>query len=321
MPGLPSVFKARVNSGPNYGVWTQVGYRYGVNDQGAYQEYTERGPGALVDQDMQNFFIPNGWTCDVTSEKAGFKLLVARAGWFGNPGVTDWANELAGNIWEMEPSRTDKSLLDADFPFGTLNMNIEPIGNCLGSAGSRQAIRAALDDSNPIWGDAGGGVFGVVLSNMTCYVFDDGSEPPYAPTVAEDGYTYFSCPSADAQIAFTLYKIMHSGVTSFPVSSRTIKHTQLFSSQYETLVSYANVDRVISSASMVNVEGANDFDPAVWTVPQYNPPVNYVASPGDLQYGWLKETPEVSRISNCKWRTVNRYQFGLWLTQLYGQVL
>jgi hypothetical protein len=317
MPGLASIYVARANSGPNFGIWRQVGYRWGVNDQGAFQEYTERGPVNLVILDALDYFIPNGWTTEVSNEKAGLSTLTARAGWYGTPGQTDYANEVAGDIWEMEPSRSDKPLLGADFPFGTVNMNIGPDPPCLGSAGSRLAIQAAIADNNPLWisaEDNENGIATLVLSSGTQYIFDSGFLADYQ--------TYqSSCPTADYPIARTLYKIMQAGTTSFPVTSRTIKHTKLFSSQYNTLASYNNVDRIISSAGMVNIEGCNPQDPAVWTVPQSPAPGQYIVTPGDLQYGWQKETPEVSRISQCKWRTVNRYQFGLWLKQLYGQAL
>jgi hypothetical protein len=167
----------------------------------------------------------------------------------------------------------------------------------------------------------------VVLSSGTCYIFDDGSYPPYNTPISElnpingekNTYTYLPCPSADYQAAFTLYKLMQSGVSDFPLEASVLKHTRFFSSLYGTSLAYSHINQIISTGSMASIEGASGL--FFITLPTQPTPGQYIVLPGDLQYGWYKTRPSVSRVNSWKWRTEQHYQFGLWPVALFGYPL
>lgn len=121
---------------------------------------------------------------------------------------------------------------------------------------------------------------------------------------------------ADAASANTLYLLMKEGVQSFPVESTVLRHTQIVSNRYTVQASYLNCNRIISTASMSSLEGVpGDL---LFVLPPEPTPTQFIETPGDLQYGWRKQRPSVTRLSKFKWRISQAWQFNLWALKIYG---
>lgn len=315
MPGLGPILPPKRNSGPlGDRIWTQKGMTYGVDDSGQFMRYEESGPDLLIDADAQNYFLPGGWTFTVTRQGAGQSLLEARAGWYGDPGTTDYVNEVLESYWEVDPEYVDKDLLSADFPSGVgVSLNTpDPAGGAYyGSSMTRTAIRAALEDIAPSWAPVGIGQWSLFLSNGTTYCFDDGAYPPYSPQIQR-----WPLAAADYAPAYSLYKLLSAGTTSFPVRATRLKFTQLFSNLYQATIGQTNLDRIITTAHMQTLEGAPSA--LFLNIPAMPSAGQIIETPGDLVYGWYKTLPPLTRMAQFKWRSVTTYQFGLWATKLYG---
>ena len=205
------------------------------------------------------------------------------------------------NIWEMEPSDTEKELLGVNFPNGSINLS---------SKDSREAVAKILTDDSAKWYPpyiSGGGN---VTANGIYYIFDSN---------APESDNSIVLPEIDYAPAYSLYLLMKAGMTSFPVEASVIKHTQLVSNQYAVKASFINVNRLLSSSSLYSVEGAPSA--LLFDVPVNPAPSQFIEDPGDLQYAWRKVRPSVTRLAQFKWRIVQNYQFGLWAVNPWGSVI
>ena len=320
MPGLGPIRSPRRNVGPlGERIWTQKGFSYGVDDSGQFMSYEESGPDVLIDADAANFFLPNKWTFTITRLEAGQSLLQAKTGWYGSPGTTDYVNEVLESYWEVDPEYTEKDLLSADFPNGSISLDThdDPGGLYLGSWKTRIAIKQALEDAAPGW-DSGLGIgesgYGTLyLSNGTTYYFDSGTGGHGSEKGAVSLYAF------DYDPAYSLYKLMFANTTAFPVRGVRLKYTQLFSNLYQATVAQARIDRIISTDSMQTLEGAPSS--LFLNIPTLPSPGQYIETPGDLVYGFWKTLPPITRMAQFKWRSVQTYQFGLWATKLYGALI
>ena len=302
--------------------WKQFDWKYGHNDSGDFQSVTAVGFQNDIDAAYLYFFV-NGWTVEVSGMKGFLSRLDAHAGWNGGTAYTD---EVLENIWEQDPEKADKPLLGADFPFtdtsGLNSINLNAVGTIavpLGSAATRLAVQAAVNSAvpNPVWTLQNAGLNDIpslTVDGGKVYAFDGGVGAPYAGDT-----NVVPLPAGDYDAAYSLYKLMAAGFTQFPIEATRIKHTNLFSNLWQAQVAYANVGRIISSASMVSIEGAGEA--LFFSVPQAPTPGQFIETPGDLQYGWLKDRPSVSRLALFKWRTTTVYQFGLFPLRAFGAVL
>ena len=303
MSSRTSSIPPKTNTGALTGLpWLQEGYSYGRNDSGPFQTWITEGLHADVDADANNF-LTGGWTHTVTRKKGGISSMEAHAGWSGGSAYT---TEVLENIWELDPQESEKSLLDADFPNGmqyVLNKK------------TRSALKIMVTDTGGHW-----------MWN-----------PPYATFIASDGHWYvFTAsfatltdttdatylPGDDLDTAYALYLLIMAGVSQFPIDASIIQHTQLVSNRYTLQASFSNVHRIISSVSMTSIEGLpGDL---LFTVPASpgqgaaGAPTQFIQTAGDLQYGWKKARPGVTRLALFKWRVVRRWQFGLWPVLLFG---
>jgi hypothetical protein len=120
--------------------------------------------------------------------------------------------------------------------------------------------------------------------------------------------------------AYSLFLLMANDVSSFPIEATIIRHTQTFSNTYVIPSGlYNNCNRIISRASMYSVEGVPTS--ILYAIPDSPTPTQYIESSGDLQYGWRKVRPSVTRLSRDRWRVTRNWQFGLWAIKLYGTVI
>jgi hypothetical protein len=285
--------------------WFQKGYTYGKNDSGPYQTWIEEGRDADIDTNAA-IFEAQGWTIEVVRLTHKLSRLTAHAGWKG--GAT-YAGEVLENNLELEPEHTDKGILEADFPFGSVNLNTT---GAVGSQKTREALAKMANDENVIWVPPAADPGKATLSTGLAFKFDDGSG-------GADTATYIGLPSSDYGSAFSLYKLMKAGVSQFPMDAPTIRRSYLVSNLYSTLASYSNVRRIISTGSMASIEGVSGS--ALFSVPTQPTPGQFIETSGDLQYGWMKLRPAVTKLAQFKWRIGQNYQFGLWPVKLYGSVL
>lgn len=133
------------------------------------------------------------------------------------------------------------------------------------------------------------------------------------------GYDETKFTGDSAASSFEMFLLMKAGVTSFPVEASLIRHTQIVSNRYTVQASFNNCGRILSRSSMLSIESVpTDLLYALPTTPDVD---QFISTVGDLQYGWRKVRPDVTRMSRFKWRLTQNYQFGLWAIRLYGAVL
>jgi hypothetical protein len=304
MPLNTQVANPIINVGPQgKGVWLQPGLSFGFEESGGFNRFTIAG----TDQEVADYINAgnlNGWNYTLENLKGGLAKVNVSAGWTNQGG-----SEVPENIWELDPAETDKDLLDADFPNGSI-------------AGLSAAFSTVSDmvssGTNYNWVDASQ-TASTYDASLPAYGFDDLPNPLRTDGSGQlDDPLNISLPSADYASAKSLYFLIkkHAG---FPIEASIIRHTQLVSSLYPVQASFNNCNRIISSANMIAIEGMPNG--LLFSVPSEPSPAQFIETPGDLQYGWRKVRPAITRLSRIKWRIVQNYQFGLWAVKLYGQVL
>lgn len=129
----------------------------------------------------------------------------------------------------------------------------------------------------------------------------------------------FEDVSGTADAAIAIYDLMCANVRAFPFEASVIRHTQTVSNIYTVKASFFNTGRIISSASLPALEGV----PAnlLFSVPATPAPTQFIETPGDLQYGWRKARPNISKLALQKWQIVQNYELGLWAIAIHGTVL
>ena len=317
------------NTGPRQGLpWLQKGLSYGQNDSGYYKRIETRGDIASVETDAQQYFAAQ-WEVEIKYDVGGsgapgpgIATMVASTSW-GGPGVI-YSGETPISTWELDAQSTDKGLLEADFPYGIGAGSVSTLA--LVDPESKLAIDAALASSNPYWQPAAGAIPGLLFVNPpsgTVYIFGGVVGVPTPVVGFTYGTTVISVESADYGAAYSLYKLMAAGTTNFAIEAPIIRNTQLFSNLYSAQISYLYVRRILSAATIVNHQGAPAsliFDIASIYPPDVVP-TQFIETPGDLQYGFLKGFPSLSRVSLTKYKTTTNFQFGLWPVKLFGGVL
>jgi hypothetical protein len=327
-------------------VWVQREYTYGINDTGPWQRYKASGRNADV-EGLANELANAGWTVTVTRNVVvdgsgsgdtgfnpetadyGISTVEAQAGW-QFPQI--YGTETPEDIWEFDPQDIQQDLTKADMPFATVAPLVAPVPFSVITTAN--AVKQMIDSNYTfIWADPGTpdvngdptpfGSVGSAQQNPTTgatlqiYAFDD------APNPIQDGSlidpTEIHLPPADYVTAKNLYYALKAGQTEFPQEASIIRHSMVTSNQYAQEASYANVDRIISSSSMYNIEDVpTDI---FFSVPSTPIPTAFLVTPGDLQYGWRKIRPNVTRLNRWKWRIQQNYLFGLYPTQFFGLAL
>jgi hypothetical protein len=287
--------------------------QFGRDDSGRFQRYMYEGTTREVLQAAYAFDL-GGWVYTFTELHGGRSRVEARAGWAGGFKNNYDPNTDDENIWELEQQDTTKPLLSADFPFGSVNLSNNQSGVALQKVLDGQASFNDPNNNNP-------GVPGSILagqpgvsgegSTQISYVFDNGADTT-DPTVIH-------LPSSDYPLVRSLYLLIQKGVDSFPIEASVIKHSSLVSNVNSVKASYFNMNRIISSASMYSVEGAPTE--LFFNIPFAPTVTQFIETYGDLQYGWRKVRPSVTRLAAYKWRIQQSYQFGLWSVKLFGGLI
>ena len=208
------------------------------------------------------------------------------------------------SLWEMFDQKVEKDFLSADMPIGSI-----------GAIDSNDAylIRTAQQQSQQ----------GLVIS---------------APQTPLDGTSWFEDPvdangqtltfngGADVPAAvnpygcYSLLLLVLRGQSSFPVFAPVLRWTQTVTSQYAIQASLLNARNIISTATMYTLESIPSG--LLFSLPNdSNPPTQFIQTPGDLVYGWFKDFPTIRQIARLKWNIVQEWQYGLWPTVIYGDLL
>jgi hypothetical protein len=327
-------------------VFVQRDYQYGTNDTGPWQRFKATGRNSDI-EGLAALLENAGWTITVTRNVVvngsgggdtgfnpatadyGISTLEAQAGW-QFPQI--YGTETPENIWELDPQDFQQDITKANMPFAT----IPPLSTIPPDAvvTTARSIKDMLDSNYTwIWADPGTpdvngnptpfGAVGSAQQNpqtgvaLQIYAFDDGDNPIQDGVLIAPEEIHLA--SADYITAKNLYYAMKAGETEFPEEATIMRHSLVTSNQYAQQASYNNVNRIISSASMYSIEGVptNIF----FNIPTTPAPGAFLVTPGDLQYGWRKIRPNVTRLNRWKWRIQTNYQFGFYPTQFFGLVL
>lgn len=194
-------------------------------------------------------------------------------------------SETAEDVWELSAQDTQKDLLDSDFTnggFATLTAV---------TFYEKQVIQRALSAN---------------ISLATAY----------AQIVAETPGVTIPAVTDNAK---SMFRLMLFGVRAFPIEASIIRHTQTVNNVWSAYASFSNVNRILSNSAMDTLEGAGDL--FLFSLPTIPTATQYIETAGDLQYGWRKIRPSITRLTYNKWQITNVYQFGLWAVKLYGALI
>lgn len=253
---------------------------WGRSDTGYFWVYSFEGTKEEVENDA-GAFSGYGAQFEVEELRGGRARLTARVAWpfDGTIGLLEVPEE----IWELDPQEEQKDALSADFPNGTLN-DISKVNKVL-----LKKYLETIPEENLV--DAETGDF----------------TPP----------AFYGDGSEDKSVS--LFMLMRAGVRSFPVEASTIRHTKVVSNRYSVKASFLNVNRIISSSSMISLEGVPSE--LLFDVPTTPTPSQIIEDAGDLQYGWRKTRPRVTKLNFTRWQITTVWQLGLWAVKMWGSVL
>jgi len=273
---------ARINVGPSGKQAFPQPASWGRGESGYFWNYIYKGTKAEVDALIPT--LSNLVSFEKTDLLGGLaELKVRTSAPVGGTGGS--SGSPIEDIWEYEGNDAEKDLLTADYPnTGTLAQL---------SKSDKELLKNILDDPGAI-GHADTQLF----SNA-----DTGHY--YVPTNFDLTYSY--------------YLLMKAGVSSFPVRSPVIRHTQIVSNAYTIQASFTNMGRIISTASL----GALESVPStlLFAIPPEPTVSQFIETAGDLKYGWRKADPVVRRQTLTKWQVAQAWQFGLWAVKIHGTVL
>jgi len=101
-----------------------------------------------------------------------------------------------------------------------------------------------------------------------------------------------------------IYQLMLTGLRAIRVNAPTLRHTQTVSNNWTVKASFANVSRLISTASLIATE-------AVPSAILFNLPTDVSVRAG-FQYAWMKNHPTVRASAFQKMQIEQEWQYGLW---------
>ena len=101
-----------------------------------------------------------------------------------------------------------------------------------------------------------------------------------------------------------IYQLMLTGLRAIRVNAPTLRHTQTVSNNWTVKASFANVSKLISTASLISTE-------AVPSAILFNLP-NDASVRAGFQYAWMKNHPTVRASAFQKMQIEQEWQYGLW---------
>lgn len=145
----------------------------------------------------------------------------------------------------------------------------------------------------------------------------DGKTTPF-PTLTD----FEQNGESNGELALQIYTLMQQGVTAFPVEAPSLRRTFVTSNQYATAYALSNVRKIISTASLAQMESIPrnllfSLPTDVWSDP--NPDAGDLTPA--LAYGWYKRFPTIQQVARLKWSIVQEWEYGLWATLIWGNPL
>lgn len=255
--------------------------RWGRSEQGQFYEWVYEGTKAEVAAQAAIFDSLN-YIYDV-EETYGKARLTVRLSY--NPFTGGGGTEAPVDQWEFISGREQKDILEADVITGitaTLSQkNIELLRKLIQDPPAGTAAGNYNAESNP-------------EGSVTTACFTDGN-----PTNA-----------------LTLYNLMKAGIRSAIVQTPTLRHTQTVSNNWAVPAANTNVGRIISTASIVTLEGVPSG--LLFNLPNAVPAAFQTIA---VVYGWLKHGPNVQQIAGRKWQLTQEWEYGLWPTAIFNSAL
>lgn len=255
--------------------------RWGRTEQGQFYEWTYEGTKNEIAAQAA-LLDSQGFLYEV-EETWGKARLTARLPY--NPNAGGGGTEAPVDLWEFISGREQKDLLEADVPTGiTATLSQKNI----------ELLRKVIQD--PPSGTASGN---------------------YNPTTNPEGSVVAACfTDGNPTNALTIYNLMKAGVRSAIVQTPTLRHTQTVSNNWAIPAANTNVGRVISTASIVSLEGVPSG--LLFNLPNAVPASFQTIS---VDYGWLKHGPNVQQIAGRKWQLTQEWEYGLWPLAIVNTIL
>jgi hypothetical protein len=125
--------------------------------------------------------------------------------------------------------------------------------------------------------------------------------------LTEEDLIDFGDPNADALLA-----LMIKGVRSFRVFAPVLRVSKLVSNTYAVQASQTNVGRIISAATLASQESVPT---RLFTLP------SNVSGKVGFAYGFYKNFPNIQQATAGRWQVSQEWDWGLWATAIYGNVL
>lgn len=118
--------------------------------------------------------------------------------------------------------------------------------------------------------------------------------------------------------ALTIYNLMKSGMTDYPVRAPVIKHTQIVSAVYPVTLPQLNVGKIISTSTLQSLE----LTLPQWAIsglPSIAPPA--FSDGKQFVFAWYKNEPTIQQTALKKITVVQEYEYGLWPIAVLGAAL
>lgn len=131
---------------------------------------------------------------------------------------------------------------------------------------------------------------------------------------SEDAYRFHL--RSTTGFAADLYNLAVYGVRAKRVIVPHLRHTQTVSQLWTVKAALTNVERIISTTSLVATESVPST--ILFNLPDKTT-VRSIAS--KLGYGWYKKYPSVKIAANRRMQIEQEWEYGLWSTVLYGAIL
>lgn len=123
-------------------------------------------------------------------------------------------------------------------------------------------------------------------------------------------FSTMSPPFVPGSNAEAVYQLMLAGQTSIRVNAPHLRHKLTVSNLWTTAASSLDVGLIISTPTLINIEGV----PASILI---NLPNDISNQPG-LYYGWYKKSPSVRTIALQRTQIEQEWEYGLWPALTYN---
>ncbi len=122
-----------------------------------------------------------------------------------------------------------------------------------------------------------------------------------------------SDPALTTPNAIDLYLLMLNGLRTWRVPTPTFTRTRTFSAAYNGAPSQANLTKIFSNDTLFSAE---DIPSNLISLPASGP-----STRDGLVYGWYKASAAVHPVAHGMVQATTVYDYGLWPTLLYGDLL